>query len=288
MEHARRPPARPPRGAPDAAWRRVHRGDGRRAAGAGALHPRRRPLARPGRRHRSCRGPERRKRPSGATGPDGGGAPARTTGRYPCGPHAPGRPPAPAALGAGADPGDRRSDRARRRPRGGARPQHRRPRPALGSPPARRRRPDRHRRRPAVRRPQPVHARRRGRAVPGLGDAAVRAGQPQRGDDGPPPRSALAAADHRAHPGDRRRRRPRPAAAPRSRGDHDRADPRAPGATCSTPRTSCAAWSSSATDASSSSSTAARWRCAARSSTSTPPPPTPRSASTCGATRSTD
>ena len=43
-----------------------------------------------------------------------------------------------------------------------------------------------------------VHAGRRGRAVPGLGDAAVRAGQPERGDDGPPPRGAVAAARRRA------------------------------------------------------------------------------------------
>ncbi len=156
------------------------------------------------------------------------------------------------------------------------------------APAARRRLPDRHRRRPAVRRPVPVHARRRGRAVPGVGDAAVRAGQPERGDDGPPPRGALAAARPRARPGDRRRRRPRPAAAPRPGGDRRssrsacaRGDVLDPDDRAAPPR------ASSATGASSSSSTAARWRCAARSSTSTRRPPTPRSASTCGATRST-
>ena len=45
----------------------------------------------------------------------------------------------------------------------------------------------------------PVPAGRRGRAVPGVGDAAVRAGQPARRDDGPPPRGAVAAARPRAH-----------------------------------------------------------------------------------------
>ena len=63
---------------------------------------------------------------------------------------------------------------------------------------------------------------------PGMGDAAVRAGQPERGDDGPAPRGAVAPAHPRAHPGDRRRRRPRPAPAPRSGRDADRSGARHP------------------------------------------------------------
>ena len=62
-----------------------------------------------------------------------------------------------------------------------------------------RRLPDRHDGRPAVRRPAPVPARRtRSSTVPGVGDAAVRARQPQRRDDGPAPRGAVAAARPRA------------------------------------------------------------------------------------------
>ena len=63
----------------------------------------------------------------------------------------------------------------------------------------------------------PVPAGRRGRAVPGLGDAAVRAGQPERGDDGPAARGAVAAARPGALPGGDRRRRAGAAAAPRAR-----------------------------------------------------------------------
>ena len=70
--------------------------------------------------------------------------------------------------------------------------------------------------------------RRLGRAVPGVGDAAVRAGQPERGDDGPAAGGAVALRDGNddrgRHGRDHRRRRPRPAAAPRPRGHQRRAD----------------------------------------------------------------
>ena len=93
-------------------------------------------------------------------------------------------------------------------------------------PPAGGRLPDRLDGRPDLRRPGAVPARGRGRAVPGLGDAAVRARQPERGDDGPPARDPLAPARSRPGAGDRRRRGARPAAAPRARGQRDRADRR--------------------------------------------------------------
>ena len=125
-------------------------------------------------------------------------------------PHAP-RVLPPAARRTGAHPGARRPDAASSpSPRPARAVTHRRPRPADRPPPARRRLPDRHRRRPAVRRPPPVHARRRGGAVPGVGDAAVRAGQPERRDDGPSPRGAVAAAHPERVPG----RSSSPASAP--------------------------------------------------------------------------
>ena len=79
--------------------------------------------------------------------------------------------------------------------RAGARPHDRRPGRHLGPPPDPRRRADDRRRRAPRPRPRRLPRARRGRAVPGVGDAAVRAGQPGRRDDGPPPAHDVAAAD---------------------------------------------------------------------------------------------
>ena len=134
--------------------------------------------------------------------------------------------------------------------------------------------PDGHDGRPARRRPRPVPAARRGRALPRLGDAAVRAGQPQRRDDGAAPRHPVAAPRPRTLPGDHRRRRPGAAAEARPGRHDDRADHRATGATRSTPMRSADTSSSSATAARNWSSTAASSHVAARSSTCSRRPPT--------------
>ena len=128
---------------------------------------------------------------------------------------------------------------------------------------------------------------RRRRPVPGVGDAAVRAGQPERRDDGPAARGAVAAARPRA-----RARRSSSPACGRCCRSSARARPRSSRSSCARrrdrPRRAVGGRSSSsATAARSSSSTAASSPVAARSSTCTRRPPTPRSASTCGATRST-
>ena len=86
--------------------------------------------------------------------------------------------------------------------------------------------PTRCQRRSALRRPHPVHARRRRRPLPGVGDTAVRAREPQCRDDGAAARSAVAAAQPRPHPGDRRRRRARTPPEVGTRRDDHRADRR--------------------------------------------------------------
>ena len=72
-------------------------------------------------------------------------------------------------------------------------------------------------------------AARSGGGPAGMGDAAVRAGEPVGRDDGPAPRVALAAARARALPGGHRRRCASAAPAPRSRRGRRRARHRAPG-----------------------------------------------------------
>ena len=130
--------------------------------------------------------------------------------------------------------------------------------------------------------------RRRGGPVPGLGDAAVRAGVARRVETmgrrlellwrlrDPARCPAVIVAGARAL-----LQRLGPGAAD-GRADHGRA-----AATSSIPTTWCAGWWRSGTAARSWSSTAARSPGAARSSTCSPPPATCRCASTCGATRST-
>ncbi len=158
---------------------------------------------------------------------------------------------------------------------------------AVGTAATRRRLPDGRQRRPTVRRPHPVHARRRRRPLPGVGDAAVRARQPERRDDGAAARGAVAAAQPGAHtrPSSsrecapcsrswgRERRRPNRSSSGRTRSSIPTSSPRHS--------------SSSGTGARSWSSIAASSPAGGRSSTSTRRPPTRRSASICGATRST-
>ena len=91
---------------------------------------------------------------------------------------------------------------------------------------ARGRLPDRRQRRPALRRPHPVHAGRRRRPLPGVGDAAVRAREPERRDDGAAARGAVAAAQPGSHTGHRRRGSARPAAEAWPGGDDDGTDRR--------------------------------------------------------------
>ena len=79
------------------------------------------------------------------------------------------------------------------------------------------------------RRSAPVPRRRRGRAVPGVGDAPVRAGVAQRGDDGSAPAGDVAPADGwRTSPGGDRGADPRVGAAARSARRGRRADRGAP------------------------------------------------------------
>ena len=125
-------------------------------------------------------------------------------------------------------------------------------------------------------------------AVPGLGDAAVRAGQPERRDDGPAPRVLWRLRDPERVPGDHRR-----PACGRCCRSSARAPPTIepivvrPGAVIDPDELSAHARRVRATAARNWSSTAASSPGAARSSTSSRRPPTRRSASTCGATRST-
>ena len=179
-------------------------------------------------------------------------------------------------------------ERGPRRARGRPPAHRRRARPPVGAPPARGGLPDRDGGRAARRRPAAVLPDGEVDAVPGVGDAAVRAGQPQRRDDGPAPRGPVAAARPGAHaprsssPACARccsasARRP-PRSSPSSSG---RATVIDPDELLTHPRRS------PATGARSWSSTAARSPGAARSSTCSRRPPTCRSASTCGATRST-
>ena len=120
-----------------------------------------------------------------------------------------------------------------------------------------------------------VPRRRRGRAVPGVGDAAVRTGVARDRDDGPPPARHVAAARRRRPPA-RGRRRARSA---RSCSGSVRTS-RTSSRSSSRPARSSTATSSSsgssrwATGASTRSRRAASSRCAARSSTSTRRPPT--------------
>ena len=123
--------------------------------------------------------------------------------------------------------------------------------------------------RPAPRRSRPVPRRGRTRAVPRLGDPPVRARQPERRDDGPAPRRAVAPAGPRPVPEGHRRRRSGAAPEARPRSARRRTDGRAPrrrGRPRPARRDSS---SSSATDARKSSNTAASSPAAARSSTCT-------------------
>ena len=120
-------------------------------------------------------------------------------------------------------------DAAPRRRRGGAADLHRCAVDTVVAASPRGQLPDGHDGRPARRRSRPVPPTRRRRALPRLGDAAVRAGQPQRGDDGAAPRHPVAAARSRTLPGDHRRRRTSTDAEARARRHGDRADHRPPG-----------------------------------------------------------
>ena len=158
----------------------------------------------------------------GQGNPGGVDRPDRT---YPrTGPHDARFTPPAAANRTGAGRGARPPRRRRRLPRGRPAAAARRAQPAQRPPPPRRRLPDRLLGRPDLRRPGAVPPAGRGRALPRLGDAAVRAGQPERGDDGPPPRDPLAAAQPGSGAGRRRRRGSRAAPAPRAGGHRDRAD----------------------------------------------------------------
>ena len=114
----------------------------------------------------------------------------------------------------------------------------------------------------------------RGRAVPGVGDAAVRAGEPRRRDDGPPAADACGACATPTGPRGRGGAGAGPGAAARPARRGRRADRGRAPATRSTRRAGRPAGRRRATGASTRSSTAARWRCGARSSTCSRPPPT--------------
>ena len=148
--------------------------------------------------------------------------------------------------------------------------------------------PDRTRGRAARARPRPVPPGLAGRAVPRLGDAAVRAGVAVARDDGPAP------AGHVAAPSGRRGRSPPSSSRPSGRscsgsGRTSKMSSRSSCGPASRSTATCCSSGSSrwVTGASTRSRRAARSRCADRSSTCTRRPTTTRCASTSGATRST-
>ena len=150
-----------------------------------------------------------------------------------------------------------------------------RPRPCERSPPTRRRGAHDHRRRAPRPRPARLPGLRRGRCLPRLGDASVRAGQPERRDHGTPPPRAVAPARPGPHAAPAGRAGARARAATRSprRGRRARACSRAAPAASTRPNW-LRVWSRPATAASIRSSTEVRSRCAARSSTCSLRPPT--------------